>query len=249
MAAAEAGAVGLLTERAVGVDLPQIVVEDTRSAMAAVAAELYGNPSHSLTVVGVTGTNGKTTVAHLVGRVLSAAGVRTEVIGTLSGARTTPEAPELQRRLARAGRRRRQSRSRWRSRRTRWPCTASTHVRFAAAVFTNLSPRSPRLPSRRWTTTSRRRPACSPRSSATPRWSTSTIRDGRLPTTRALVPTSPYSLDDAGDLRLAVDGSTFSWRGRASRSRSSDASTSANLLVASRAARVIGIDDEVSPRG
>ena len=51
-------------------------------------------------MVGVTGTNGKTTVTHLVQAVLDHAGVATGVIGTLAGERTTPESPDLQRRLA-----------------------------------------------------------------------------------------------------------------------------------------------------
>ena len=66
------------------------------------AAAFWGHPARSLQTVGVTGTNGKTTVTQLVGAVLEAAGRPTEVIGTLGGARTTPEAPDLQRYLAEA---------------------------------------------------------------------------------------------------------------------------------------------------
>ncbi len=61
----------------------------------------HGHPSRSLTTVGVTGTNGKTTVTHLVRSILEADGRPTGVIGTLDGARTTPEAPVLQATLAR----------------------------------------------------------------------------------------------------------------------------------------------------
>jgi UDP-N-acetylmuramoyl-L-alanyl-D-glutamate--2,6-diaminopimelate ligase len=68
--------------------------------MAAAASTLNGHPSRSLTMVGVTGTNGKTTVTALVGSILDRAGIPTGVIGTLDGARTTPEAPVLQRLLA-----------------------------------------------------------------------------------------------------------------------------------------------------
>ncbi len=60
------------------------------------AATFHGHPSRDLEVVGVTGTNGKTTTTHLLRSVLEAAGHSAAVIGTLTGARTTPEATELQ---------------------------------------------------------------------------------------------------------------------------------------------------------
>jgi UDP-N-acetylmuramoyl-L-alanyl-D-glutamate--2,6-diaminopimelate ligase len=73
---------------------------EARPAMAIAACALEGDPSAALQMVGVTGTNGKTTVTFLVRSILAAAGQETEVIGTLSGARTTPESPHLQRLLA-----------------------------------------------------------------------------------------------------------------------------------------------------
>ncbi len=97
------GAAALLCERlvaGVGPSVAQAVVADARAAMAPVAAELFGHPSRRLAVVGVTGTNGKTTVTHLLEAVLAAAGRSCAVIGTLSGRHTTPEAPDLQRELA-----------------------------------------------------------------------------------------------------------------------------------------------------
>jgi UDP-N-acetylmuramoyl-L-alanyl-D-glutamate--2,6-diaminopimelate ligase len=100
--AAERGAVAVLAERPL--PLPagtvQLVVASVRAAMGPVASALHGHPSRSLTVVGVTGTNGKTTTTHLLASILSADGCPTEALGTLSGARTTPEAPDLQARLA-----------------------------------------------------------------------------------------------------------------------------------------------------
>jgi UDP-N-acetylmuramoyl-L-alanyl-D-glutamate--2,6-diaminopimelate ligase len=100
-AAVAAGAAALLVDHPVpGVAVPQVVVADTRAAMARVAAAFFGHPSRQLAVVGVTGTNGKTTVTHLLQAALSAAGTPTAVIGTLTQARTTPEAPDLQARLA-----------------------------------------------------------------------------------------------------------------------------------------------------
>jgi UDP-N-acetylmuramoyl-L-alanyl-D-glutamate--2,6-diaminopimelate ligase len=78
----------------------QLVVADTRRALGPGAAAVHGDPSAALRVVGITGTSGKTTTSALVASILRAAGDPTGVIGTLSGAFTTPEAPELQARLA-----------------------------------------------------------------------------------------------------------------------------------------------------
>ena len=99
-AAVAAGAAALLCERPLDLAVPQVVVPDVRLAMGPASAAVHGHPSQALAVVGVTGTNGKTTTVHLLRSVLAAAGRRAEVIGTLTGARTTPEAPELQRLLA-----------------------------------------------------------------------------------------------------------------------------------------------------
>ncbi len=99
------GAVGLVTERDVG-PLPREVVQIRvapgrgRAAMAHLAAAFYGHPASSLLLAGVTGTNGKTTVTHLLGAVLEHAGHPTTVIGTLTGTRTTPESTDLQRMFA-----------------------------------------------------------------------------------------------------------------------------------------------------
>jgi UDP-N-acetylmuramoyl-L-alanyl-D-glutamate--2,6-diaminopimelate ligase len=104
MDAVERGAVALLTERLLELDIPQAVVEPghARPAMAHAAATLEGHPAKSLQVIGVTGTNGKTTVTHLLGAIFEAYGWPTTVVGTLDGERTTPEAPVLQHVLAEA---------------------------------------------------------------------------------------------------------------------------------------------------
>lgn len=99
-AAVRAGAVALLCERGLDLGVPEVRVVSVREAMARVAARFHGEPSHHMTVVGVTGTNGKTTVTHMLRSILESAGRATEVIGTLSGARTTPESPDLQAKLA-----------------------------------------------------------------------------------------------------------------------------------------------------
>jgi UDP-N-acetylmuramoyl-L-alanyl-D-glutamate--2,6-diaminopimelate ligase len=113
--AVEAGAVGLVIERELDLDVAQVVVADARAAMAPLAARFWGEPTAKLRVVGVTGTNGKTTTAFLVREILEAAGVPCGLLGTVKQVvggveeaveRTTPEAIELQetfRRMLEAG--------------------------------------------------------------------------------------------------------------------------------------------------
>jgi UDP-N-acetylmuramoyl-L-alanyl-D-glutamate--2,6-diaminopimelate ligase len=109
--AAAAGAVAAIVERPqTGTDLPQVVVAGSRAALADAAAWWYGDPSHELGVVGVTGTDGKTTTSFLAVAAFEAAGISTGLLGTaaskVGGVRepnaehmTTPGAPALQRAL------------------------------------------------------------------------------------------------------------------------------------------------------
>jgi UDP-N-acetylmuramoyl-L-alanyl-D-glutamate--2,6-diaminopimelate ligase len=101
-AAVAAGAGSLLCERFLSLDVTQVRVASgqVRPAMAAVAASFFDHPARSMTMVGVTGTNGKTTVSHLIRSILEHDGRSAATVGTLDGERTTPEAPVLQRRLA-----------------------------------------------------------------------------------------------------------------------------------------------------
>jgi UDP-N-acetylmuramoyl-L-alanyl-D-glutamate--2,6-diaminopimelate ligase len=101
-----AGAAALVVERELGVSVPQLLVADARAAMAPLAARFEGEPTARLRVVGVTGTNGKTTTAFLVREVLERAGIATGLLGTVKQVvggveeaveRTTPEAIDLQR--------------------------------------------------------------------------------------------------------------------------------------------------------
>jgi len=103
------GASVLVVEQPTETDVAQIVVPDTRVAISRLAAAYYGQPSQTLTVFGVTGTNGKTTTTYLVRAIADAAGVPCGVIGTLGGAfgertwpleNTTPLALDLHRVLA-----------------------------------------------------------------------------------------------------------------------------------------------------
>jgi len=145
--AVESGAVALVVERRLELDVPQLVVPDARAAMPRAAVAFFGDPTAELQVAGVTGTSGKTTTAFLLYAILAAAGRRPGLVGTVESRiggerrkldRTTPEAIDLQRlcrEMLEAGDR---------------SCAieASSHAsalgrldgtRFAALVFTNLS--------------------------------------------------------------------------------------------------------------
>jgi UDP-N-acetylmuramoyl-L-alanyl-D-glutamate--2,6-diaminopimelate ligase len=146
-AAIDAGAGALVVERRLDVPVTQVLVGDARAAMAPLAVRFWGDPTASLRVAGVTGTNGKTTTAFLIRHLLEAQGIQTGLLGTVKrvvgGAeeeveRTTPEAIDLQqtfRRMLDAGDR---------------ACAmeVSSHalalhrtwgMRLAVAVFTNLT--------------------------------------------------------------------------------------------------------------
>ncbi|HZP30811.1 MAG TPA: UDP-N-acetylmuramoyl-L-alanyl-D-glutamate--2,6-diaminopimelate ligase [Acidimicrobiia bacterium] len=145
--AVRAGAVALLVERPLELGVAEARVESVREALGPAAARLHGHPSRAMRCLGVTGTNGKTTVTRLLESIAGAAGERAGVIGTLGAridgtelpvVRTTPEADELQALLARM----RDAHV------TTVAMEVSSHalaqhrvdaVSFAAACFTNLS--------------------------------------------------------------------------------------------------------------
>jgi UDP-N-acetylmuramoyl-L-alanyl-D-glutamate--2,6-diaminopimelate ligase len=147
--AVDRGAVGLLCEHLIPELLGQSVVQaqvasgTIRPAMARVAAAVYGHPARDLLMIGVTGTNGKTTVTGLLGDILEATGRPADVMGTLTGVRTTPEATEIQRMLAEV-----RDRQLSEGRRHSVVMEVSSHalvqsrvegIHFDVAVFTNLS--------------------------------------------------------------------------------------------------------------
>jgi UDP-N-acetylmuramoyl-L-alanyl-D-glutamate--2,6-diaminopimelate ligase len=106
--AVKRGAVAVVADRpaATAPQVPWITVPDARAAMADFADEFYGHPSRAMQVVGITGTNGKTTTAYLLRSVYEAAGKKCGLLGTVAystgerevpASRTTPEAPDVQR--------------------------------------------------------------------------------------------------------------------------------------------------------
>jgi UDP-N-acetylmuramoyl-L-alanyl-D-glutamate--2,6-diaminopimelate ligase len=108
--AAARGAVAAIVERPVAASIPQLVVPSSQAALAVAAGWWYGDPSAELGVVGITGTDGKTSTARLTAAVLEAGGRQTGIVSTIGGRiggvdedhpphATTPQAPELQRAL------------------------------------------------------------------------------------------------------------------------------------------------------
>lgn len=108
--AVENGASALFCEKEMPFDIPQVLVESTRHQIADIASEFYGNPSKKINLIGVTGTNGKTTVTHLIQRIVEDSNHKCALIGTLGyklsgkdtyhdAKHTTPQAPELQKTL------------------------------------------------------------------------------------------------------------------------------------------------------
>ena len=104
-----AGCDVVVVDHEMDVDVTQIVVGDTRAVLGPLAARVHGDPSSKLTLIGVTGTNGKTSVTHMIEAIGRAAGEVTGVIGTIgvrightdvATERTTPEASDFQRILA-----------------------------------------------------------------------------------------------------------------------------------------------------
>src|SRR5688500_1625369 len=107
--AIERGAAALVVARPLGLGVPEVLVHDVRSAMAVAAARFHGDPTARLPVIGVTGTNGKTTTTFLVRSLVEASGRRCGLLGTVKSVvggvehavvRTTPEAIDLQRTFA-----------------------------------------------------------------------------------------------------------------------------------------------------
>jgi UDP-N-acetylmuramoyl-L-alanyl-D-glutamate--2,6-diaminopimelate ligase len=146
-AAVERGAVALVCERPLGLGVPELLVPDVRAAMGPAAARFYGDPTAELDVVGITGTNGKTTTAFLLRHLIEADGRRCGLLGTVKRVvggeeeeveRTTPEAIDLQatfRRMLDGGD-------------SACAMEVSSHalelgrvvgIRFACRVFTNLT--------------------------------------------------------------------------------------------------------------
>lgn len=238
--AVAAGAVALLCERRLPLDVPQLVVDDVRVAMGPAAAEVHGHPARSLEIVGVTGTNGKTTVVSMIQSILAADGRRARSIGTLTGARTTPEAPDLQRLLAEMvddGV-------------TAVAMEVSSHalvmhrvdgIEFSVGVFTNLGTDHldfHRTPEAYF---SAKALLFEPGRSRRAVLNVDDIR-GRLLRDAAQIPVVAVSLDDVGEVQTDPGGTTFDWRGVQVRLPMIGRHNVSNALLAAEACVVLGVD-------
>jgi UDP-N-acetylmuramoyl-L-alanyl-D-glutamate--2,6-diaminopimelate ligase len=241
------GARALVVERPVALGVPELRTASVRAAMGPVADAFWDHPSRRLAVVGVTGTSGKTTTTHLLGAIATAAGWPSEVIGTLGGPRTTPEAPELQALLASAV-----------ARGTRLVAMeVSSHAlaldrvkatRFAVAVFTNLSQdhldfhvdmddyfaAKARL--------------------FAPEYADAAVVNvdderGRWLLDHAQVPTEGCSLRDVEDLEVDVVRASFRWRGQRVELPFGGRFNVSNAVAAGTAAARLGIDVEAIAAG
>jgi UDP-N-acetylmuramoyl-L-alanyl-D-glutamate--2,6-diaminopimelate ligase len=237
--AVRSGAAALLVERPLALDVPQLVTPSVRDALGPVASAFWGHPSEALTIVGITGTSGKTTTTHLLGAIFEAHGWPVAVLGTLSGPRTTAEAPELQARLAAerdAGRR-------------AVAMEVSSHAlamgrvratRFAVAVFTNLS--HDHLDFHHDLGEYFEAKA----SLFTPAYSDSAVVNvddphGSELLRRSMVPTEGYSLADVEELVVGATRSSCRWRGEPIEIALGGRFNVSNALAAAAAAARLGV--------
>ena len=239
-AAVSAGAVALLVEHPLDADVPQVVVPDSRTAMGVLSDAFFDHPSRRIAVVGVTGTNGKTTVTHVLAAVLQHLGRPTTVVGTLSGARTTPEAPDLQAVLAEAAG----------DEDAVVAMEVSSHAIelrritgtwFTAAVFTNLSQDHLDFHGTMDRYFAAKARLFEPDRSAIGLVNRDDPWGRRLLETMA-IPSVAWSADDAIDVDLRPDGTTFTWRGQRVELALAGRFNLANAIAAAEAALALGAD-------
>ena len=246
-AAVADGASALLVDHVLPLDVAQVVVDDTRAAMGLLAAAFFGHPSRRLTVVGVTGTNGKTTTTSLIAAILEHAGTPTGVIGTLTGKHTTPEAPELQAQLAGflvTGKR-------------AVVMEVSSHAlalhrvdgtRFEVSVFTNLGRDHLDLHGTVERYFAAKAELFRPSLSA---HGVVNVDDphGQLLVDAATIPMTAFSAADLHELRVTPTSHSYEWRGERIEVGVGGAFNAMNSLAAATAAEALGIAPDVIARG
>jgi UDP-N-acetylmuramoyl-L-alanyl-D-glutamate--2,6-diaminopimelate ligase len=257
------GAAALIVERALDLSVPQLVVADAREAIALAADAFFDHPTRELEVVGVTGTNGKTTTAFLLFSILAAAGRRPGLLGTIenriggerrAATRTTAEAIDLQRTfrdMLDAGDR---------------SCAieATSHgsalkrllgVRFRALVFTNLSQDHLDFHgTMEEYFAAKRRLFSDPDLDGNRPPAAITVGD---PYGRALAEELralgeepvEFSLDTAADLEVTATGSSFRFGDLDLTTRLRGRFNVENVLGAVAAARILGVEDEAVVAG
>jgi UDP-N-acetylmuramoyl-L-alanyl-D-glutamate--2,6-diaminopimelate ligase len=246
-AAVAAGAVALVVERPLPLDVPQVVTPDTRSTMGHLAAALAGHPCRDLTMVGVTGTNGKTTTTHLIASILTSAGLATGIIGTLSGVHTTPESPDLQRRLAemRDGGN------------TAVAMEVSSHAlalhrvagcSFAVGVFTNLGRDHLDFHGTIERYFAAKAALFTPELCAVGVVNADDVH-GRLLIDTAAIPVIPFSADELTDVEVTASRHSYTWRGQSVTVQMGAHFNVMNSLAAATTAAALGLDPAVIAAG
>ena len=241
------GATAVLCDHTVTNEVDQLIVGDVRAALGPAAAAVYHDPSLELDVVGVTGTNGKTTTTWLLAAIMKAAGRPCGLLGTLSGAFTTPEAPDLQRELRAALERGEVA----------FAMEVSSHAlllgrvagtRFAVSVFTNLTQDHLDLHG----TIDAYFAAKATLFEAGRCMAAVVNRDdpfGQRLMADAKVPVFTFGADDAADLVLDARSARFTWRGQRVRLGFGGHFTVLNALAAATAASVQGIEPDAIAAG
>jgi UDP-N-acetylmuramoyl-L-alanyl-D-glutamate--2,6-diaminopimelate ligase len=260
-AAVSTGAVALAVERWLPIEATQLLVPSVRRAMGPLSAAFYDRPAEAMTMVGVTGTNGKTTTTYVLESVFRAADLVPGVVGTtgvridgrpMPFPRTTPEAPDLQRLLA-------EMRDEGVG---AVAMEVSSHgldqhrvggIRFACAVFTNLSQDHLDYHA------SMDEYFAAKARLFTPQMSALAVVNLDDPAGRRLLglglPTITFGIDDetaevrATDVRATHEGIAFRVDGVEIRSPLRGRFNVENCLAALATARALGISDEVAVRG
>ena len=249
--AVERGAVGLVCEHFIP-DLSGRAVVQVRVApgtmrpvMAGLAGAFYDHPARDLLMLGVTGTNGKTTVTQILGDLLDATGRPTNVMGTLSGARTTPEATEVQRVLAGV-----RDRQRADGRPHAVVMEVSSHalvqarvegVHFDVAVFTNLSHDHLDYHGTMESYFEAKRTLFNPDHAlrgvvnADDPWGQRLMREARIPVVAV-------HQTDASNVELHPGRTSFTWRGNKVATPLTGGVNVSNALLAAEAAVVLGLE-------
>lgn len=258
--AVAAGAVALVVERWLEIDTPQVLVGSVREAMGPMSSIAFGDPAASMITVGVTGTNGKTTVTYLMESIFEATAWKAGVIGTtgarvagepLPSSRTTPEAPDLHRLLAAM-----------RDRRVRAAALEISSHALAqhradglvvdVAVFTNLSQDHLDFHGTMEAYLEAKARLFAPSHAKHAVVNVDDPIGQRL--LRAAIPVTTYGIEHDADLRAAdvvanADGTAFTVEGVVIRSSLRGRFNAANALAAVAAARALGVDYDVIVAG
>jgi len=243
------GATALLVERRLALDVTQAVVAPggARRAMAQMACAFFGQPARDLLTVGVTGTNGKTTVTHLLASIFEAHRWSTTVIGTLDGARTTPESPVLQRLLAEARDNARRAVA----------MEVSSHalaqarvdgIRFDVAVFTNLSHDHLDYHGTVDAYFAAKASLFTPERAALAVVNADDPR-GRWLLDSSRIPTVGFTMAEVSGIESTPDHTAFTWRGRRVELGLAGSFHVANALAAATTAAALGVPEDVVQTG